>query len=408
MERGRLPLAGIRVADFTTWAAGPLVGKMLADHGAEVIKVESESFPDGLRLAAPKPLGNDSLNVGGWFNNLNSSKLSIALNMNHPKARDIALRLIQVCDVVIDNFAPRVMERWGLTYAELVKIKPDIIVVNEPMQGLDGPHRDYLGFGSTIQAVAGINYLTGFRHRPPVGIGLNYPDYSANPYHTTIAVLAALRYRHKTGKGQHIEVSQVESTASVLETAILDYTANGRVQSRVGNRLPHAAPHGAYRCRGEDRWCAIAVFNDEEWHAFCRVIGNPSWTKEERFATLLARKENEDELDRLVEEWTKERTPEEVMELMQRDGVAAGVVQNAEDMLVRDPQLRAREHYVYLDHSEAGRTAYDGVPFKLSATPSRPRSAAPLLGEHNDYVYKELLGMSEEEINEYLVEGVIA
>ncbi|MDP2953459.1 MAG: CoA transferase, partial [Chloroflexota bacterium] len=212
----------------------------------------------------------------------------------------------------------------------------------------------------------------------------------------------------KTGKGQHIEVSQMESTASILETAILDYTANGRVRGRVGNRLPNAAPHGAYRCRGEDRWCVIAVFTDEEWRAFCRVIGNPPWTKEDRFATLLARKQNEDELDRLVEEWTKERTPEEVMVLMQREGVPAGVVQNAEDMLLRDPQLRAREHYVYLDHAEAGRTAYDGVPFKLSATPGRPLSAAPLLGEHNDYVYREILGMSEEEANEYIVEGVFA
>jgi benzylsuccinate CoA-transferase BbsF subunit len=426
MEERELPLKGIRVCDFSWYAASPVATKCLADFGAEVIKMEYSAHPDLIRLAFPSALGKEGdLNAGGWFNNQNSSKLCLGLNLTHPRAKEIYHRLILASDVVWENFSPGVKERLGLNYEDYVELKPDIIWVDQPMQGLIGPYKYTAGFGSAITPYGGLSYLSGFPHRPPVGTGTNYTDYVINPGHLTIAVLGALRRRKQTGKGQHIVMAQYASAVSILETAILDYTVNNRTQPRVGNRLPYAAPHGCYRCKGEDRdctfyttlgpmpgrkddrWCVIAVFTDEEWTAFCDVISNPPWTKDPKFSTLLGRKENEDELDRLVEEWTIQRSPEEVMMLMQHAGVPAGVVQDAEDILVHDPQLKARDYYVYLDHSVTGHSAYDGIAYKLSETPGKLTQAAPRIGEHTEYVCKEILGMAEEEINEYLVEGVL-
>ncbi len=425
MAERRLPFDGIRVCDFTWFAAGPIATKMLADYGAEVIKLESMTRFDRLRFVQPVPddkAGN--LNCGGFFNNFNSSKLSMALNLTHPKAVEIATKLILASDIVVENFSPRVMERLGLTYERFAQLKPELIWVDQPMQGLSGPHKYYAGYGALITPLGGLAHLTGFPHRPPIGTGTNYTDYVINCGHLFISIVVALRHRQRTGRGQHIVMSQLESAVSILETAILDYTVNKRAHSRNGNRLPYAAPHGAYRCRGEeracvylsaqgptpgkkdDRWCVIAVFDDEQWGAFCRAIGDPPWAKDPKFATLMGRKENEDELDRLVEEWTRERSPEEVMMLMQQAGVPAGVVQDAEDTLVNDPHIRARGYYVYLDHPEAGHTAYDGFAFKLSATPGQLRRPGPRLGEHTDFVCKEILGMSEEEVNQCFVDGV--
>jgi crotonobetainyl-CoA:carnitine CoA-transferase CaiB-like acyl-CoA transferase len=316
------------------------------------------------------------------------------------------------------------MEKLGLTYERFAPLKPELIWVDQPMQGLSGPHKYYAGYGALITPLGGLAHLTGFPDRPPIGAGTNYTDYVINSGHLFIAIVSALRHRKRTGKGQHVVMSQFESAVSVLETAVLDFTVNGRAHSRDGNRLPRASPHGAYRCKGEerdcvritaqgpmpgikdDRWCVIAIFNDEQWKAFCHVIGDPEWTKDAKFATLLARKENEMELDCLVEEWTKERNPEEVMLVMQQAGVPAGVVQDAEDMLIHDPHIRARGYYVYLDHPEAGHTAYDGAAFRLSATQGKASRPAPRLGEHTDLVCKEVLGMSEEEINQLYVDGV--
>ena len=426
MQERELPLKGIRVCDFSWYAASPVATKCLADFGAEVIKMEYSIRPDLIRVAMPSAPGKEGdLNAGGWFNNQNSSKLCLGLNITHPRAKEIYDRLILASDIVWENFSPRVKERLGLNYEDYAKLKPDIIWVDQPMQGLIGPYKYTPGFGALITPYGGLSYLSGFPHRPPVGTGTNYTDYVINPGHLALVFLAALRQRKRTGKGRHIVMAQFASAVSVLETAILDYTVNNRIQPRVGNRIPYAAPHGCYRCRGEDRdcvyftslgplpgrkddrWCVIAVFTDEQWAAFCDVIGNPPWTQDPKFSTLLARKENEDELDRLVEEWTIQRSPEEVMMLMQQAGVPAGVVQDAEDLLVHDPQIRARDYYVYLDHSVTGHSAYDGVAFKLSETPGRPRFAAPRIGEHTEYVCKEILGMSEDEINEYIVEGVL-
>lgn len=426
MGNTQLPFEGIRVCDFSWFAAGPVATKVLADHGAEVIKMESTTRPDGIRIAAPQaPDMEESLNVGGWFNNMNSSKRCLGLNLNHPRAKSVYDRLILASDVVVENFSPPMKDRLGLNYADYAAIKPGLIWVDQPMQGLIGPHRDRAGFGQTITPTGGLSHMSGYPHRPPTGTGTNYTDYVINSGQMAFALLAALRQRRKTGKGRHIVMAQIASAATILETAILDYTVNGRTQKRDGNRIPNAAPHGCYKCRDEDtdctllsplgpvpskktdRWCVITVFTDEQWQAFCGVIGNPDWTADSRFRNVAARKENEDELDRLIGEWTIGRSPEEVMALMQQAGVPAGVVQDGQDVLENDPHLKTRGYYVYLDHSETGRSAYDSFAFKLSETPGKLSGPAPRLGEHTEYVCKEILGMDDEEYVELLVEEAI-
>ncbi len=406
MSAGSLPLAGVKVADFSWFGAGPIAARWMADFGADVVRVESETHVDGLRMVAPFPPGKMGYNVSGYFNNYNAGKWSLTLNLNTDRGRQLAYDLVRWADVFLTNFTPRVVERWGLTYAELVKVKPDIIAAYQPMQGFNGPHRDFLGFGAVLSPITGYNHLSGFPQRPPMGLGTNYPDYVINPGHTLIAILAALRHKRRTGQGQRIEVAQIESAVSPLFTALMDYTVNGRVRERSGNRHPQAAPHGAFRCQGEDRWCVIAVFTDDEWQALGKVIGG-EWCRDPRFATLEGRKAHEDELERRLEEWTSVRTAEEVMETLQAAGVPAGVVQTAEDVLDKDPHLKERGYYVYLDHPEAGRTAYDGPPFRLSKTPGRLRSPACLLGEHTQYVCKEILKLSDEEIAHLVVEEVL-
>ena len=407
------PLSGIKVADFSWFGAGPICAENLATFGATVVRVESESHLDGLRAVGPFPPGKNTYNVSGYFNNYNAGKLDLTLNLNTERGKQMADKLIAWADIFITNFTPRIIERWGLLYEHLVELRPDIIAVYQPMQGYDGPHKYFMGFGAVLSPITGYNELCGFPNRPPMGVGTNYPDYVINPGHTLVAILAALHHRKKTGKGQRIELAQVESSVAPLAPAVMDYTVNGRIETRRGNRLPHAAPHGAFRCKDnewngqpEDRWCAIAVFDDAQWVAMVEAMGSPAWTKDERFGSHAGRKQHEDEIDAKIGEWTSGRTAEEVLVAMQAHGVPAGVVQNARDML-EDEHLKARGYYVYLDHPEAGVTAYDGPPFRLSKTPGVLRSPAPLLGQHNELVCKEILGMSDEEIAEALIEQAL-
>ena len=402
----RFPLQGVRVADFTWIGAGPTCTRFLAFFGAEVIIVESNTR-GGIRMGQPQANGPaGSPNLSGFFNNLNSCKESITLNMRTPQGIEVARRLIALSDVVINNFAPGVMDRWGLSYEELVKVNPAIIMAEMPVAGRWGPHKSVIGYGATNEAFAGINEMTGYPDRPPTGTEINYPDYASNPYHMASALLSAFHYRMRTGRGQYIEVAQWESSASVMETYVLDYTVNGRNQTRTGNHTSYACPHSVYRCQGENRWVAVAVTSEEEWEACKAALGRPAWAEDPRYCTLEGRKANEEELDRLVEAWTAERTPEDVMRCLQGTGVPAGVVQNMEDAIKRDPHLAARGFYVQLKHPEAGLTTYDGLVAKLSATPGRLRAPAPCLGEHNDYVFRELLGLPEETVNQYLMEEV--
>ncbi len=370
----RKALDGVKVADFSWFGAGPICAEHLATFGATVVRIESETHIDALRTVAPFAKGKTGYNVSGYFNNFNAGKLSLTLNLNTEQGRAVALKLVAWADVFLTNITPRVIERWALTYDKLVEVNPQIIAAYQPMQGYDGPHRDFLGFGAVLTPITGYNYLSGFPNRPPFGLGTNYPDYVINPGHTLIAILAALHYQHKTGRGQRIECAQLPSSVAPLGPAIFDYTANGRVQERSGNGLPYAAPHNAFRCRPltesglpvDERWIAIACFSDGEWQA-----------------------------------------PYELMHDLQSSGVPAGVVQSAREILDADEHVKERGYYVYLEHPETGRAAYDGPPFRLSRSPGALRSPAPLLGQHTEYVCKELLGLGDEEIAELLVAGVL-
>ncbi len=387
-------LHNIRILDFTWVLAGPYATRILADFGAEVIKVQPLM-----------PEAQDRFDRG-YYNTWNRNKLGITLNLNKPQGIALAKRLVGISDAVVENFTPRVMANWGLDYPGLKKLKPDIIMLSMSTMGNTGPWRDYTGFGPTIQAFSGITYLTSFPGKPPLGLGHSYADHIAGLV-ACLALLGAMEYRQRTGEGQYIDVSQVEAMSSLLGSAILEYAVNGKPPEPVGNRSNKAAPYGVYRCRGDDRWCAIGVFSDDEWQGFRRALGNPPWAEDRRFATLSSRLENADELDRRVERWTKEHTAEEVMALLQGQGVPAGVVQDASD-LANDPQLRERGVFVELDHPETGRTISDATPIKLSGTPARYIRAAPTLGQDNNYVYKQLLGVSDGEVAELKEQGIIS
>jgi len=386
-------LHNLRILDFSWVLAGPYATRLLADFGAEVIKVQPLMPEAGDKFSR------------GYYNTWNRNKLGITLNLASPEGIALAKKLVAVSDAVVENFTPRVMANWGLDYGSLKEIKPDIIMLSLSTMGSSGRWRDYAGFGPTVQAFSGITRLTSFPGKPPPGLGTAYADHIAGLL-ACLALLSALEYRRRTGEGQYIDVSQVEAMASLLGDAILDYQIEGREVEAVGNSSTGAAPHGVYRCQGDDRWCAIAVFTDDEWQGFKRALDNPPWAGDKRFATLNGRLENKARLDRLVEEWTKKHTAEEAMALLQKQGVAAGVVQSAGD-LAQDPQLNERGFFIELDHPELGKTVSDATPIRLSDTPARYSRPAPLLGQDNENVYGELLGLSETELGRLKKQGVI-
>lgn len=400
---GRQIFEGIKVVDFGWIGVGPVAAQYLAEHGATVVRIESNTNIDQLRLLPPFKDLQPGINTSAFYTRYNNSKYGITLNLSHPKGVEVAKRLVKWADVVVEGMTPGTMKKWGLDYEELKKIKPDIIMLSTCQQGQYGPHHTFGGYGALTRSLAGFDALTGWPDRDPAQTYGAYTDF-LNYRFVGIAVMAALDCRRRTGKGQYIDNSQFEGALQYLGPVIADYAVNGRILSRMGNRVPNAAPHGTYPCRGEDRWCAIAVFTDADWEAFCQVMGNPDWTKDSRFATFLARKQNEDELDRLVGEWTRGYTAEQLMAVLQASGVAAGIVEKSED-LHNDPQLKHREHFVMLEHPVIGYHAYEIGRYKLSKTPAQIRPA-PCIGEHNEYVYKELLGMSDDEIADLMAEGV--
>jgi len=394
MMKKRL-LEGIRVVDFTWHLTGPLTTKHLSDLGAEVIIVESRKRP-GWERGAPRTSSTDQFCT---------CKLSVTLNTRDSRGLELVKRLIAKSDIVVENFAGGAMERMGLGYEVLKEIKPDIIMLSSSMQGQTGPHYNHPGSGHKLTALAGFSNILGWPDREP-GYIAAYTDFIA-PRYNIIAIMAALEYRRRTGKGQYLDVSQYEAGIQFMAPLVLDYVVNKRVVGRMGNQCPYAAPHNAYRCQGEDRWCAIAVFTDAEWESFCKVIGNPALANDPRFATLLARKENEEELDRLVNEWTVNHSAEEVMDMMQAAGVAAGVVETGEDLLDKDPQYKHRQTFREVEYPGIGKYRTQvGAHFLLSKY-AYDIKRAPLLGEHNEYVLKELLGIPDDEFDKLVKEGVI-
>jgi len=395
-----LPLHGIRVADFCWLGAGSYTTKILADMGADVIKIESSARLDSLRLAAPYKDGVAGVNRSGYFADRNTSKRSITIDMKHPRALALVQRLIEQSDVISNNFTPGVMEKFGLGYEAVREMKPDIIYLAMSMQGSQGPERSYLGYGASMVSLTGLHDLSGLPEREPAGTGTNYPDHIPNPCHATFAVMAALRHRRRTGEGQLIDIAQIEPTIALLGPTVLDLTANGRVQQRQGNRHALLAPHGVYPCRGDDSWIAIAVRDDEGWNQLRAVLGSPEWAAEQRWEHAEGRRHGADELDARIAEATAGWDAAELMGALQGKGVPAGAVQTAADVVDIDPQLAHRGHWLTLDHPEMGPAIYNAPPFRCSRTPVGLQGPAPLLGEHTREVLRELMGVDDDEFEQ--------
>ncbi len=404
-NKAKQVLEGIKVADFAWVATGPQVGREFAEHGATVVRVESHKRPDPLRLLPPFKDGMPGLNRGYPGLVFNTNKLGISLDLSNPKGQEVARRLVQWADIVSDSMTPGRMKKFGLDYESCRKIKPDIIYYSTCQMGQHGPLSTFGGYGAFAVAYCGFSHITGWPDCPPTPLYNNYNDFIA-PWYLIPAVVLALDHRRTTGEGLYMDQSQVEAGVTFMAPSILNYVVNGRIATRMGNRDAYMAPHGIYPCQGDDEWVAIAVRNEHEWQTFCKIIDRPDWADDSRFNTLAARQQNEDELDHLIGAWSRNYTPKAVMEMMQRAGISAGVAATAQDLL-EDPQLKHRKHFRFLEHKVIGKVLHHAPAYILSETPCHIHKAGPCLGEDNEYVYKEILGYSDDEIADLVIEGVI-
>lgn len=395
---------GVNILGFTYAGTANFTMRVMGMHGATVVRVESHNRPCNLRLATPFKDNKPGINRSGFFAMANNDRYSIALNLKHPKAPPVLERLINWADVVVENFTPGTMDRVGLGYKAISAMKPEIIMLSISSQGQTGPHSSVASYGPQLQALTGHVNLTGWPDRGPCQIDQSYPDF-ITPAYAAIALIGALIYQKRTGKGQYIDCSNLEPAVQWVAPALLDYSANQHIQTRDGNRVFFAAPHNAYPCRGDDIWCAIAVTTEQEWANFCTVIGKPALKDDPRFSTLHDRKKNEDELDRIVESWTVNLSANEVSKKLQAFGISAGKVQSFKDV-VNDEQLRHRNYFQPLEHAEMGWYDAYAPSYILSRTPAELRLPAPCLGEHTEYICKELLSMSDEEFVELLVDNL--
>lgn len=390
--------AGTKIVEFGAGAAGPIASRYFAEHGATVIKVESKTRPEFLRAmwASTSPHG---LEGSPLFDALNPGKHSVTLNLKTEDGVEVARRLMLWADAVLENFAPRAMRGFGLDYEAMTEAKPDLVMVSTCLNGQTGPHRNYPGFGGQGAALSGFNAVTGWPDREPMGPYGTITD-SLAPRFAATALAAGLHYRRRTGRGVHFDISQVEVAQYTLGPWILDYANSGRIRPRAGNRSDEVAPHGAFVCAGDDRWVAIAVWTDEEWARLARHLGldDPS------LATNAARLERVEEVEQLVEAWTRDQSATEVARTLQGDGIEAVPVQDFVDVL-EDPQLAARGHFEWLEHPLLGRSPYERNGFRLDDAPSAYGRPSPLLGQDSDTVLRDLLGCTEEEIAAYRASG---
>ena len=404
------PFEGVKVIQLCWAGVGIYTLNYLSHYGATTVRVETATRPDPVRLFAPfartnqegEPVG---LERSAFFSITHTApEYGISLNFKQPEAIEIFKKLVAWADVVGEGFPTGVMDKLGLDYEGLSQVNPQIIMFRTCGYGHTGPMADQPGFGSILTAVTMMDTMVGYPDRPPVPPSTYYTD-QLSPMYATLSIMAALDYRRRTGKGQYIDHAQIEAGLNYMTPLILDYQANGRELELNGNKCDFAAPHGIYKCRGEDRWVAIAVMTDEEWQAFVKAVGSPAWGKLKKYTRAADRVKNSGELDRRVEEWTVERTPEQVQEVLQKAGVGAGLVANAKD-LDEDPQMAHYNFYRELDHPYMGKLRYyHPDPIKLSdAEPDINRPV--LVGEHTDYVCREILGISQDEIDELRGRGV--
>lgn len=405
---GTEALAGLKVVEFSAAMAGPWIGRLLAYYGAETIRVESKQRPDVVRLYVPprSPELGTQPQLSPWFTDWNAGKLFVALDLTHPRAVELARRLVARCDVVVENYSSGVMDKLGLGYADLKRVNPRLVMLSTSGYGDRGPCQRYVTWGPNIEALAGLSKLSGFPWREGAITQYAYPD-ALSALHGLFAVMCALDHRTRTGQGQYISLSQFETTVSALGGVVMETLVHDREPQRLGNRSTHAAPHGCYRCAGEDRWCTIAVASDAEWESLRTALGDPAWARDAKFATARARLENADELDVHIEKWTQHRTDYDVMASLQNVGVPAGVVQNVEDLLRHDPQLQSRGFFEEIEHVKKGPVVATGIPLGLTGTPGHSGPAGAALGQDNDHVFGSLLGMTPQEIRECTEAGAI-
>ena len=395
-------LKGVKVVIIGGVVTAPTMGRYLALHGATVVRVDGHTRMDSMRYQRPIPpemVGDP--NGGVWWASINSSALCIGLDLTKPTGKAIVNRLVRWTDVVVENFSAGTLAKWGVDYHTVARERPEVIYLSSCLFGQTGPWSRVSGYGTAGAAMAGYDFITGWPDQEPTPLLTQYTDY-INPKFGVATILAALEYRDRTGRGQYLDQAQVEGGLQLIAPVHMDWLNNGHTMERSGNRVTWAAPHGTFPCQGDDRWCAIAVTNDQQWQGFCRALEECAWPREERFATLLGRKRHEEELEELLGQWTGERSAEEAEAGLQREGVPASVVENTKDTY-EDPQLRHRGFFRKIRHPFIGEHSYRGPSFILGRTPDS-QSAGPALGEHSIQVCR-MVGMTDDEITEALQEG---
>ncbi|MEX0801490.1 MAG: CoA transferase [Dehalococcoidia bacterium] len=401
----RLPLYGVRVLDLTMAWAGPYATRLLGDMGAEVIKIEAVGSWDLLRTFTGQPPDVERVwDRSPYFNHINRNKYGCALDLSREEGRELFLRLVQLSDVVIENFRAEVMDNLGLSYETLSAANPQIIVVSMPAHGKTGPERDFIAFGTNVEQLSGLCSLTGYEGGPPQKTGISYGDPVAGVA-AAGAVSLALWDRRRSGRGQYIEVAQRETLTGLIGEQIVGYSMSGSQPPRRGNRHTSMSPHGCYPCRGDDEWLTIACEDDAQFAALCEVMGRTELASDPRFADVVARYRNQDALDAEIAAWTATRATEDSAEALQAAGVPASPVLSVPEVFA-DPHLRDRGFFENVSHSVAGEWEIEGPHWRMSESPGHVRLPPPAFGEHNSYVFGELLGLSESEIASLAAEGV--
>lgn len=408
-----LPLEGIRVLEHGEALAGPFSVALLSDAGAQCIKIESIQRSRGVVNPVPGSPGYANNDVGrrpwersGNSNHVNRGKLGITIDLTRPKGVALYKKLLAISDVVVENFSAGTMERLGLGYEDLKKVKPDIIMVSMSGFGATGPYRGYASYGFNVDGMVGQTALRGYADEDPSQSVPSVHADAVSACNAAFAVMTALVHRQRTGRGQHVDISMAEGIIPHLVGPVMDYFMNRRTAKRLGNGHESIAPHGAYPSKGEDAWVAVAVASDEEWLRFCKAMGDPPWSSDPRFAGSLDRMRYRDELDALISQWTLERDHYDIMDILQRAGVAAAPFLKEEEIF-SDPHLSARNFFEEKSHREAGTHRYPGAVWKFSKTPMQLRLLAPCLGEHNEYVLGDLLGLSNDDLAQLEAEQYI-
>lgn len=397
-------LEGIRVIDFGHVLAGPWCTMQLASLGAEVIKVETRARPDEQRAQHGKG-AVDNLEANSNFFEINLGKKSVSINLTTDEGRELAKKLVATADIVLENMRPGVMTKLGLDYDELIKVKPDIIMLSLSGFGATGPLRRYAAYNPCFTSVGGTSHLTGYAEKKPNTMTNSGGDARAGTA-AVFATLVALKFRQETGRGQYVDSSSCEVINSMIGDQMMDYAMNRRSPKRHGNTDKVMAPHNVYRCSGPDEWVSIAVGSEVEWQGLVRAMGDPVWAADPVFKTMAGRKAKEQQLDRLISEWARDKSYVEAMHLLQAEGVAATPSFKAEE-LFSDPHVVARGQVQEIDHPVLGRRKTITSPYLMSETPPRIRGSAPFLGADNDYVLGNLLGLSEAEIRRLADQKVV-